>query len=111
MSDTAVLPRRLEHQDRFWTGLEDAPERPDDTCFKPVTMAELRSALDLEKFLAASDLVCGTPESRSSDVENFKAIGSMIVQVEAGRTGRMLYARADAKNGEPVFFFAWEADR
>lgn len=110
MSDTAVLPRRLEHQDRFWTGLEDAPERPDDSCFKPVTMAELREALDLVKFNAASDLVDKIPESRSPYVENLKAVAGMIAQAEAGRTGRMFYAGAETKNGERVVFFAWEAD-
>ncbi len=110
MSDTAVLPRRLEHQDRLWTGLEDAPEMPDDSCFKPVTMSELRDALHLAKFLAVADLVDKIPESRSPYVENFKAVSAMIAQAEARRIGMMLYARADAKNGGPVLFFAWEAD-
>lgn len=111
MSDTAVLPRRLEHQDRFWTGLEDAPERPDDSCFKPCSLSDLQGSLYLAKVNAASDLVGKIPESRSSYVENFKAVAAMIAQAEARRIARMLYARADAKNGEPVFFFAWEVGR
>lgn len=110
MSDTAVLARRIEHQDRFWTGLEDAPERPDDSCFKPCSLSDLQGSLYLAEFQAASDLAGKIPESRSTWVENLKAVGAMLAQAEARRTGRMFYAGADAKNGGRVVFFAWEVE-
>ena len=102
-----VLP--LEHQHRYWTGLADAPERPDDSHFKPVTMAHLRQFLDLEKFNAAADLADRIPESKSCAVENFKAAAAMIAESEAGRKESLFYTLVDVKGGGRVVFFAWGA--
>lgn len=105
---TCSAPRlQLKHQSRYWTGLVDAPERPEDFDFKPISMADLRQSLDLAKFQAAADLVDGILEKKSCAVENFKAIAAMIGETEAGRMESLFYAGADAKGGGRVVFFAW----
>lgn len=98
---------RLEHQDRYWTGLENCPDQPADDQFEPIPLKDLKSAKDLAKFCAAADLVDKIPERKSVWVENFKAVAAALIQTEKAPRP-VLFAKQTASDGSPVLFFAWE---